>query len=494
MFGAAAIAAVAASCFDSSPTHIVRSPTRSLRALSHDDSVAHGYFGARSSARRPHAATFDAIADGTASIVSATPSLFQGFAQPEAIEIALSGPVNSVTVVGDGAIECSGSYGILIGFDAGGAELGRTPLELIDPTDCSPDDNPDNVTFGAQATLTVTNGIIARAEITPMSPVEFPVFDLTGHASQTYTVTLGVAAPATLQVTCDASVVRGDVVKCLVSMSDTSVFTITHVKTTSNGTTILDADVTGQSPVRSFSFQGRAAVPTTVVITAQATSGSVTGTGSFSVQSRIGASPAWLDPDFQNFPATPPAAQFVSGTPLSAPYPGIIINRDNGYTIPEGAAGYTVMPFPSQGGLLTITGGPNRGVRFVLSLQWLADSSAGGAAVGIYLSKALQATDPFYQRQKGPAPNCTQADMATLADLLQRHENGHWTTARQQVQALHTATVIEGLVGLPGATNVVDNGYKKASEDYAKTIAAANGVAEKAISVQDGSPVCNLVP
>jgi hypothetical protein len=76
------------------------------------------------------------------------------------------------------------------------------PLQLIDPSDCSPPDNPDNVTYGATATLTVPYGVITWFEITPMSPMTFTVFGkCCGHPSQTYSVALVAGSPPPAKLT-----------------------------------------------------------------------------------------------------------------------------------------------------------------------------------------------------------------------------------------------------------------------------------------------------
>lgn len=195
----------------------------------------------------------DAVSDGTAAIVSVTPSLSQGFAQPLTISVVVSGLVDTVTVRGSGAIQCSGHCGTLVGYDSAGAILGQTPLQLIDPADCSPPESPDNVTFGATATLAVTNGIIAHFDITPMSPLEFPVFDLTGHASATYAITLGVRTGPTLVVTCTpTSPLRGKPVTCTAMMSDSSAFVPTHFEASSDGKRIVGIDVVNGNIATAF--------------------------------------------------------------------------------------------------------------------------------------------------------------------------------------------------------------------------------------------------
>jgi len=133
----------------------------------------------------------DTCAVDCVAVLGAEPSFDQGYDQPGPITLTFAGDVGSVTVTGEGAILCAGTYGTLIGYDAAGALLGQVALRLIDPTDCSPSENPDDVTFGATATL-VTQTPMARAVILPMSPLSFPVFGIPGgKAKATYAVSVG---------------------------------------------------------------------------------------------------------------------------------------------------------------------------------------------------------------------------------------------------------------------------------------------------------------
>ncbi|MBC8086736.1 MAG: hypothetical protein H7Z40_05685 [Phycisphaerae bacterium] len=434
----------------------------------------------------------DAISDGTAAIVSITPGTFQGFGQPTVISGTVTGPVTSITVVGEGAINCSGNYGILIGYDASDAVLGQQPLSLRDPLDCSPEDNPDGVTFGAQATLTVSGGVIARFEITPMSPLEFPVFDLTGHASADYSIELGVGVPAAqLQVICEPAIpVRTTAVTCSAMMSDTSAFVPTHQKSTSGGVTIVDADIPAAAPVTIYQWKGSAAVATNVVISA----GAMSAAGSFGIQTRIGRAAAWPDADFLDFPEAPPAAVYVSGTPLKADYPGITALSD-GYKTVQGGVGHTFFKYPTGLNVVLLGGsGPNKGVRLVLSAIWEVEPGSEGAPAGVYVAKSLLSTDPFYQRQVGPPPKCTQANMQQLSTLILTHENRHWTEARSKLQPLHTQTVLEALIQLPGATPF-DAAFTAAQKAYRETITLANkDVEENLVPVKSGSPECDMRP
>ena len=186
-----------AGCRDAvSPDSIADSPSTGFRTFTRNDSLAHGYLAPRRALRSivPTRAALELSASEAMGVASVTPGYSVGAIQPQAITIGLVGPVGSLSVIGNGAIECSGNYGQLIAYDANGNMLAAAPLELIDPTDCSPPWLPDNITYGAKGTVTVAVGIIARVEITPFSPLYLPG----GYnAIQTYDVTLaeGTVAP-----------------------------------------------------------------------------------------------------------------------------------------------------------------------------------------------------------------------------------------------------------------------------------------------------------
>jgi hypothetical protein len=215
----AAALVVLAACGESPVSGVNQLTSRSTKGLSSADSAN---LPKRAGLRVGPVASVSSYA-GT-SIVSLEPGSYQGYDQPLAIVGTLSGPVNRISVSGQGAIKCSGSYGVIIGYDSLGAEIGRQSLSLIDPSDCSTAGNPDDVTYGAAGTLITGNSIIASFEITPMSPLVFPVFELTGRASANYTIDVGellrisvVCSPSSVTrasaspVTCTASSTSGTV-------------------------------------------------------------------------------------------------------------------------------------------------------------------------------------------------------------------------------------------------------------------------------------------
>jgi hypothetical protein len=194
------------------------------RSITLQDSINRGLVRPHGSVAVSVGANATASLTDPVSIVSLTPSNHLGFDQTQTIVGITSGPVQTVTVVGSGAIYCSGEYGTLIGYDSSGTILGQTALSLIDESDCSPPDWPDNVTFGAKATLTVAAGTIMKFEITPMSPLVGPVWDplnqvyLTGHFYQNYGI--GVKGPPSIQLTCASGQPRGGDVSCTASSDD----------------------------------------------------------------------------------------------------------------------------------------------------------------------------------------------------------------------------------------------------------------------------------
>jgi hypothetical protein len=124
-------------------------------------------------------------------VASVDPRNFQGYDQPGPIKFQFAGPVRTVAVRGMGAILCSGSYGTLTGYDEAGRPVGQADLTLIDPADCSPPWQPDDLTYGAYASLE-TKSVMKWATLSPMSPLEFLVLGrCCGHASQSYAIEVG---------------------------------------------------------------------------------------------------------------------------------------------------------------------------------------------------------------------------------------------------------------------------------------------------------------
>lgn len=83
------------------------------QTIAYEDSVRNGLIRAHATTpATTNPAEALIAADPGVSIVSLTPSNHQGYDQPQTIVGVTSGPVVKVTVVGSGAIFCSGSYGV----------------------------------------------------------------------------------------------------------------------------------------------------------------------------------------------------------------------------------------------------------------------------------------------------------------------------------------------------------------------------------------------
>lgn len=127
----------------------------------------------------------------TVQVTPASPFLRQSSLPPVQmgpITIVFSKNVGNVRVSGSGAISCNHFVGALVGYDSAGTETARQNLTLIDPADCG----DDGVTFGAQASL--PGGPFRKVVIEPMSPFQFPVFDLTGNSTAEYSLFFDEAA------------------------------------------------------------------------------------------------------------------------------------------------------------------------------------------------------------------------------------------------------------------------------------------------------------
>jgi hypothetical protein len=161
------------------------------RSFSHADSSAAGFFSRAAARLAPGVPSLGLIGGSpTASVASVSPAWYQGAAQPQTVRVNVNGLVNSVTVSGSGAMLCTGTFGAVIAYDKSGVVLGSSPMTLIDPADCG----GDNITYGATATITVTQGVIARFDITPVTPLNF--YGGAGRASATYYVSLGTYTAA----------------------------------------------------------------------------------------------------------------------------------------------------------------------------------------------------------------------------------------------------------------------------------------------------------
>jgi hypothetical protein len=402
-----AVAAVA-SCTDST------SALRSQR-LTSADSARLGLLQARLSR-----ATLDAIDPGL-TIVSAVPGFFAGASQPNPLTFTFSGPVREVTIVGSGAISCSGDLGTLTGYDANGNTLGSASLSLISPADCG----QDNVTFGAAATL-VTSGVMATAVLTPMSLLTFPVFNLVGHASQTYTLQLGrgPAPPATVAADCRGSVTRGETVHCTTTVTPTQPYVITKRTSAGSGYLFTSSERISQTDGAPYDWDGFAVLSSQVSITVAITvNGAETAldpaTTSFTVNARTG--PEWTG---FTIPETPPGPTFVTGAPL----PENPFTTPGSLAFPPGATGRNIQVYTYHFG--TVASGPNANLVYTRAPMSLKSAT-------IYVHGWLLSTSAFYRAQAissntviGTRP-CTRSDIDALRNAVITHENLHYSESKK---------------------------------------------------------------
>ncbi len=226
-----------------------------------------------------------------------------------------------------------------------------------------------------------------------------------------------------LLVSCTPSApVRRTAVHCVASMSDSSDFILTRLRSSISGTTIVDTVMVGGAVQTSYDWSGPALVTTKLEFFAVSRGDSVRGRTSFSVVR-----------DTRRFrdvtQSDPPEQRRARGRPiLSASYPGMI-RTDSGWTILEGGLGHTWHLWPDYT-LDIVRHGPNRGLVYADTFSWF-DPRPGGpqatsVAAGTYLSVALFPEDPFYRLQRGGGDHCTAPDIEVLRQDIYAHEVTHY--------------------------------------------------------------------
>jgi hypothetical protein len=404
------------------------SPTRALR----DGVASRDSLHSRSSllVRRSQSA-FDEIGDAGGVAFVASPSLHQslypGREQTAPVTIAFARAVSAVTVVGDGAIKCTGTYGTLVAYDASGAEVARQAMTLRDASDCAEDD----VTFGAAGTVSSPAGGITRIVIEPMSPMTFPVFELTGYATAYYTVTTPAAPPTPTAACAPMTPTRGDNVNCIVVVNGAD-FTVLEQRAKGSGFTIVENPNVTVSAGQFHAWGGGEAVANSEVkfkvrwtVNGQVTERTVVA--SFTVQPR-GWSPLTL--------TNAPAHQQALG-------PAMLAFPTNGTL---GAFDFEGPVIGIPGSTATVSSGPNVGISYFTQPIVLSDVAIAWTHPGLY---NLTPGQTWYADQNGQGSGtCQQAVLLGLATQAQRHEGvtqhptlSHWGIARSLLQGsgLHTA-------------------------------------------------------
>jgi hypothetical protein len=322
-----------------------------------------------------------------------------------------------VSVSGSGAIECDGgTYGTLVGYDSAGVEAGRVDLTLIDPSDCSPSSNPDNVTFGAQGTL-LTDRRIVQAVIFPMTPLEFTVLgECCGHASATYTVNVGRGNLAShIAVTCSPSTIErasSTSVSCTASASGSLAIT---------GWTFTPTDPaigSVTSSQTSATWAGMAV--TSGAVTVQ---GTVAGVTAISDTGRIGVTPRTSGWSWRNNWSTgnATAGTFECNTQPHYVIPTPPASNDFGWVTSDSACDRGMYLSPNVTGTkpgfalkAVPSGGPNSGL-------WYVASDATGSHPRAQVLKDLRPDGSKYQiNGSGPvAQGCKAANIKGQATVTE---------------------------------------------------------------------------
>lgn len=289
-----------------------------------------------------------------------------------------------------------------------------------------------------------------------MSLLEFPVFNLTGHASQTYTVTVSGDAPPHLTVTCPAEVTRGTDIDCAISISDSTLpFTITDlsarvVTRSAEVFETLHLPMPGTIPAGHV-YHLRGPAVTTTMLTASA---SVTVDGQpimlgGQAQFRVDPRPMEHEPYIMQLRPQ------ISGPGGTTAYPRL------------GAATFGLYQSRSPDWndikTATVTSGPNTGLSYVLSIPGIPASL-------IYLTFAMFPGDPWYEAHPvhaGPLNDlgrqiCTQSKIDRLRLDVERHEgvtladSSHYGIDQKALRDWQLNVDFGGLVvNLPGSPQLV---------------------------------------
>lgn len=398
---------VLAACFFGSACEDARTgprliePTVPGRALSHEDSLRRGDFSPRLQA----SLSATACDIDCPQFLGADPGLYQGYGQPAPITLTFSGPVGFVRIDGRGAIQCSsGQYGSLIGYDSAGIELGRVDLHLTEPSDCSPPEAPDDVTYGATADL-ITTRPVARAIITPMSPLEFLVYnEFQGYAQANYGVLVGRGNLGKINLTCSDTVGRGDVTSCTAAPADP---TQTLAVTGWSFTTLDGYRVDRQIGQDSKTWQGRLVVDGDVTVT-----GTVGGVGSGPTSARVAVRA-------RNWAGRVTLKDHAIVSPSTMPA------RPTAF---DGQFGVTALALPVNGATMSqwsvtiLDEGPNNGFFYLTDLPVTVETRPQ------VNTNALNGTSDFYRiqeaRQKtiGGITYCAQSYVLGIIPTIQAHE------------------------------------------------------------------------
>jgi hypothetical protein len=370
-----------------------------------------------------------------------------------------------VTVIGTGAILCNGSYGSLIGYDSVGTVLGQTALTLTDPADCSPPEWPDNLTYGARATLAITTGTIARFEITPMSPLSGDVWDppnqvfIPGFFGQTYSISVGGGTAPRVLVSCSGTTRGSSVpVKCTTTLSEDLPFTI--VLRSAQGDRYLMNDSTriavSAGGSNDWSGTGVASASLVLVTAEVSVNGATTRITNDVPASFIVARRTWPVWNVNTISAVHRDLFEIQG---------LTLNSTGG---PFQGFGDLVLPDTATFPMSPPTGGPNQGLRylnntFVINSYeiWIHPAYIKPPPSVKPKDKNILPHHAWYLDQNGVneenvpgAGTCTQSNMASILVLIELHEGvtkdptrSHWGVFNGNLPSLKLEAQLEEFYG-----------------------------------------------
>lgn len=324
-----------------------------------------------------------------------------------------------ITVAGQGAIQCNSTVGVLHAFNMDSVEIATVPLTLIDPADCG----SDNVTFGAQATVSSDSGI-AYISIDPPAPATFPVGGgLTGIMSAFYTVQY-LPLTSTIRLDCSRSVVRGQQATCTASLPDPNA-TLAVTGWTFHVASGTDS-VPRSTDQTSTSWSGEMATSGRVVV--RGTVNSVPGS---SVPTMIAVQPR------SDWPTPPTNLSVAIAQPSGLPI------HPTSYDSMLGGGSYDV-PMnlgPSQLHFVQ-DGGPNDGYAYLalnpfsVDLVIKVNYEAMSTGSDFYL---IQGTSRHRVGGSGGGYYmCARSDVASLVPLIEQHEGTSPATMPNSHAAIYT--------------------------------------------------------
>ncbi len=408
-------------------------------------------------------------------------SAFPGREQFEPVTITFSAPAATVTIVGDGAISCTGTYGTLIGYDANDVERSRADMALIDPADCGEDD----ITFGARATVSSPWGI-ARVEILPMTPMTFDVSGRQGYATAYYFITAQELMIAPVAECTPSAPLRGQPIECSVSFPAGPEFEVLVRVARGNSFEVLET--VGESVPANDTYRwggtGSVAVARTnvtfrirYVINGRTYVDAVRT--SFDVQPR----------QWSQLTLTAPPLHVKATETMLSEYPTIL---PNGRAEAIGSFAFEDPDFSLLGTITRVAEGPNKDLSYYNQPPAFSGFSKVWTHPGLY-NNTVPGGKVWRQDQNGVGSGtCLIGVLGSLARMTERHEgvtahpsNSHWGIAGRELRRSGLHRRWERLFEVPGGVPL----YDLAEAEFRTWKSGAHQIAQDAFDAVDGPAI-----